>query len=78
VSSSVLDPIIDGMTDEDGWTTVPFNIVGTMAEPSVEIDMTSIKSTAKDMGKRAVTSALDGALDDLKEKTFRRRQKDDG
>ena len=78
VSSSVIDPFIDGMTDEDGWTTVPFNIAGTMAKPSAEIDMTSIKSTAKDMGKRAVTNALDGALDDLKEKTFRRRQKDDG
>ena len=79
VSSSVLDPFIDGMTDEDGWTTVPFNIGGTMGEPDVSFDMTSIKSTAVDMGKRAVTNALDDALGDLKEKTFRRRQKtDDG
>lgn len=78
ISNSTLDPFIDGMTDEDGWTTVPFDIAGTMAEPDVEFDMTSIKNTAKDMGKRAVTEALDYALGDLKEKTFRRRQKDDG
>ena len=78
VSSSVLDPFIDGMTDENGWTTVPFNIAGTMAEPDVSFDMTSIKNTAKDMGKRAVTNALDSAVDDLKERTFGRRRKDDG
>lgn len=78
VSNSVLDPFIDGITDDNGWTTVPFNIGGSMAEPDVDFDMTSIKNTAREMGKRAVTDALDSAVEDLKEKTFRRRRGDDG
>jgi hypothetical protein len=78
VSNKLLDPFIDGMTDEEGWTTIPFNIGGSMAEPDVDFDMTSIKQTATDMGKRAVTRALDSAVGSLKERTLGRRKKDDG
>ena len=78
MSNSVLDPFIDGMTDEEGWTTVPFNIGGTMAEPKVEFDMTAIRQTAADMKKRAVSRTLDGAVGRLKERTLRQRRVDDG
>lgn len=77
VSSSILDPFIDGMTDAEGWTTIPFDISGTMDAPDVDFDMTAIKETATAMGKRAVSKAVDSALDGLKNRT-RRRDKDDG
>lgn len=66
VSISLLDPFIDGMTDEEGWTVIPFNITGTMAEPEVEFDMTSVKDTASDLGRHALGKALDAAAESLK------------
>jgi hypothetical protein len=77
VSIALLDPFIDSMTDEDGWTTIPFNITGTMAEPEVEFDMTAVKEATSELGKRAVTKALEGAAESLKDKAWRRRNKDD-
>lgn len=77
VSISILDPFIDGMTDEDGWTVIPFNIAGTMAEPDVELDMTAVKETASGLGKRAVSKALEDAAESLKEKAWRRRTQND-
>lgn len=75
VSIRVLDPFIDGMTDAEGWTTIPFDISGSLDEPDVDIDMTAVKETAKDLGKKAATKAVDSAVDSMKDKARSRREK---
>lgn len=75
VSIKVLDPFIDGMTDADGWTTIPFDVSGTTAEPDVDIDMTAVKETAKDLGKQAAGKLIDNTVDGLKDKARSRRDK---
>lgn len=75
VSISVLDPFIDGMTDAEGWTTIPFDISGDLEEPDVDIDMTAVKETAKDLGKKAASKAVDSAVDSMKDKARSRRER---
>jgi hypothetical protein len=57
-----LEGAIDGLT-EDGWTTLPFNVEGSMGEPDVGIDSSLYKDAAKGMGKKAVGGLLDKVFD---------------
>jgi hypothetical protein len=80
VDIGVLDGMIDGMTDEEGWTVIPFTVTGTTEAPDVDIDMSVAKEYAVGAAKGAVNKAVDSAVDSLKEKTrgLLRRDKKDG
>jgi hypothetical protein len=80
VEIGVLDGMIDGMTDEDGWTVIPFTIRGTTGDPDVDIDMTAAKEYAVGAAKSAVGNVLDSAVDSAKKKTrnLLKRDKGDG
>ena len=77
VASDRLAPFLDGLTDAEGWTVVPFDVTGTMAAPLIEFDMVAIQNPATDLSRRAVSQALEGAAESLREKAWRRRDKDD-
>ena len=57
-----IEGAIDGLT-EDGWTTLPFNVGGTLEEPDVSIDSSLYKDAALGMGKKAVGGLLDKIFD---------------
>ena len=80
VDIEVLDGMIDGMTDEEGWTVIPFKVGGTTGAPDVDIDMSAAKEYAKNTAKAAVGDVVDSAVDSLKEKTrgIFKKDKDDG
>jgi hypothetical protein len=62
VNVDSLEGAIDGLT-EDGWTTLPFNVEGTVGEPDVDIDSSLYKDAAVGMGMKAIGSFLDKVLD---------------
>ena len=79
VNIDVLDPFINQLTDEKGWTTVPFKVDGTMGEPEVGIDVSTVKDAAVDVGKKAISDVVEDAIDDLVDKYFKRdKKKNDG
>jgi len=57
-----IEGAIDGLT-EDGWTTLPFDIDGTLGEPDVSIDSSIYKDAAVGMGKKAIGGLLDKVFD---------------
>ncbi len=62
VKSDSLEAAIDGLT-EDGWTTLPFNVVGTVDEPDVDIDSSLYKDAAVGLGMKALGGLLERAVD---------------
>lgn len=80
VHIELLDGMIDGMTDEEGWTVIPFTVRGTTGDPEVAIDMSAAKAYAKGAAKDAVGGMVDSAVESVKEKTRSRfnGDKDDG
>ncbi len=72
VNVKALDPFIDSLTDAEGWTAIPIVIGGTLEEPDVDVDLSSVKETAVDMGKSAAKNAVGGMLE---RETEKRRQK---
>ena len=57
-----IEGAIDGLT-EDGWTTLPFEIGGTLGDPDVSIDSSIYKDAAVGMGKKAIGGLLDKVFD---------------
>ena len=80
VDIGALDSLIDGMTDEEGWTVIPFTVGGTTGEPDVSIDMTAAKEAAKGAAKDAAGKAVDKAVDKVEDKVkgLFKKDKDDG
>lgn len=80
VDIGALDSLIEGMTDEEGWTVIPFTVGGTTGEPDVSIDMTAAKEAAKGAAKDAAGKAVDKAVDKVEDKVkgLFKKDKDDG
>jgi hypothetical protein len=62
VIDEVPDQVLDALTDDDGWVTVPLRITGTRAEPRVLPDASALMAQAKSSTGRLIEEGVKSFL----------------
>jgi uncharacterized protein involved in outer membrane biogenesis len=60
------DEALDGLTDDQGWTAVPFKVAGTLQQPKVSLDTAALAEAAKRQAKQRLREEADEGVEKLR------------